>query len=155
MILIEEKGCYIRYIEDVPCLYWKVGNVDNASFKKYVDNGVEYFREKKIANANLSIIIDLSEFAPTEIVDINWVNEEIMTLLYIENGIKLIALIPPVGEDLDQRMAVAHEFFEKTEQLHEIAMVESIEDATDWLTNESRRLERVGNYTMFEDQKRS
>jgi len=148
MRLLEDKNCIIDFLSDVPCIYWKIkGTVGNGEFLKNVHEGVRYFQEHKVEYANLNLIVDLQDFEPTESIDIDYVNEEIMTLLYIRNGIKQIGLVKPKSPLAKE---IAHEFFEKTEQLHEIKVHDNFEDAKDWIMDDLQRDKAVGDYTMFD-----
>jgi|GEM_PF-5243049 len=145
----EDKNCKICFLKEVPCLYLKLsGHVENEQFRNYVNNGVRYFNEHKNECSNISIIIDASEFIPQKDIDIAWVNDEVITLLYIKNGIKIIALIKSKYEEGQK---IADEFFEKTEQLHEIKVVTDLDEAKSWIMDETQRSKHVGDYTLFQN----
>merc|ERR1711991_703760 len=94
MEYFNDDYCEIHFFEDVPCMYWKMkGSANEELYRKYVLNGVHFFKSKNIENANLRAIIDISEFTPIGEIDPNWVNNEIMPLIHIENGLRLIATI--------------------------------------------------------------
>lgn len=129
-------------------MYWKLfGNLKNNEFQICVSKGVDYFRSIKTEYPSTSIIIDLSGFHPQEELNLKWVNNEIITLLYMENGIKIIALI---GSPTEEGKRLTDEFYEKTEQLHEIKIVNSVEEAKNWISDENQRSKSVGDFTMYD-----
>lgn len=137
----------IEFLEDVPCLYWQMrGDIGSEDFKQAVMCGYEAFKKYKVDNANISLIIDLSLFTPIEKVDIDWVNNDIMPLLYVNNGVRIIALVLPSGGYASE---VAAEFHLKTEQLHVIGICSSVDEAKAWIKNGADSQKVVGDYTMF------
>lgn len=147
MTIQTEKRCKIEFLSDVPCLYWGLcSGIGRLDFKNAVWEGVEAFRQYKIDNANISLIIDLSAFAPVEVVDIAWVNDEIMPLLYMNNGVRIIALVLPLDAYAKE---VATEFHLKTEQLHVVGVCDSVEHAKNWIKDGADSQKVVGDYTMF------
>jgi len=149
MKLLENEYCEIDFLESVPCIKWQLrGAPNNDQFKEYVVDGMNFFRKYKIDNLDISLIIDIQDFEPIDIleIDIAWVNEEIMTLLYFNNGIKHIALIPPKSK---KAQPISFEFYEKTEQLHRINIVNSFNEAVEWLEKEIKNSGEIGNYSIF------
>lgn len=148
MKLLNNEYCTITLESDTPCLLWKLkGKVRNDVFEEHVSIGLDLFRMFKEDYVNLSLIVDLFEFNPSEEINIQWVNEEIMTLLYFNNGIKLISLIYPYEGEIAKR--TAFEFFEKTEQLHRIEILDSIEQSKLWLQNNLRTIDQIGDTKVF------
>lgn len=147
MANVDNKYCKIEFMKEVPCLYWgMIGAAGGNSFKAAVLSGLEAFREYKIDNANISLIVDLSLFAPDEYIDIDWVNDEIMPLLYMNNGVRIIALVMPAHEYAKK---IAAEFHLKTEQLHVVEICDSVEHAKSWIINGADSQKVKGDYTMF------
>ncbi len=144
------ENCTIEFMQDVPCLYWGLqGAVGGEHFRSAVLQGLDAFRQYKIDNANISLIVDLSMFAPDEIVDIDWVNNDIMPLLYFNNGVRIIALVLPTEEYAKQ---IASEFHWKTEQLHVVGICSSVEHAVTWIKEGADNQKVIGDYTMFTEE---
>lgn len=151
MKILENEYCEISFLESVPCIKWLLkGSPNSGQFKENVFKGVEFFRKYKAENYDVSLIIDTCNFNPADIgkTDIAWVNEEIITALYFNNGIRHIAFIPPKSE---KGKSIGLEFYEKTEQLHKIKIVSSFNEAVKWLDAEIRKSGEIGNYSVFFD----
>ena len=147
MVNMVNEYCKIEFMKDIPCLYWGMnGCADGKHFKEAVLSGLEAFRKYKIDNANISLIVDLSRFPPDEYIDIDWVNNEIMAQLYMNNGVRIIALVMPTHEYAQQ---IAAEFHLKTEQLHVVGICKTVEEARTWIKNGADSQKVAGDYTMF------
>jgi len=150
MKLYNNALCGIEYFETIPCLSWKLlGSPSNEEFKEFVLKGVAYFNKFKIENKGLSLIINIYGFSPEndKEIDIDWVNREIMTLLFLNNGIQLIALIPSQS---DKAKRIEMEFFEKNEQLHRVKIADSFTDSVEWLREGAKLSDGFGSsYYLF------
>jgi len=151
MKLYKDKFCEIEYYEEIPCINWKLaGSPSRGQFKNYVQDGIDHFNKYKETKEKLSFIINIRDFDPEneKEIDIDWVNEDIMTMLYFNRGIQNVALI---SSNFNNAKNIEKEFFDKTEQLHRIKIINSHSEALLWLRDCNEQTD-IGNYKIFFNQ---
>jgi len=125
------QGFTIDFIDDVPCLYWKISSdADVSFFKESVNESVKIYLEKIAIRANLKIMIDLEEVFSDPSIDAGWITNEVMPELNFKHGVTTIAVVKaknPLAQDMYK------EFYDKNEQVHNLSDFDNKQDAISWL----------------------
>lgn len=146
-ILLEDGNCSIKYCESEPCLYLKIkGTLSNDQYRAYVLEGVHFFKSQNIKNANLRVIIDTSELDPIDKFDTEWTQNELTSLIHIENGIRTLALIEGVSAKAKERISG---LYEKARELHIVKLFKNAEEAKAWFKEDIESSGIIGNYELY------
>jgi len=101
--MYEDKDCSIELKEGIECLIWKVkGNLTNEAFINSVFIGVKYLKKKQVSRLVSSLVIDLKELETEKIKDMEWMFEEVISILYMNNvELKQVAIISAMNGIVD------------------------------------------------------
>lgn len=136
MLLFENNHSIVSLDEQVPCLVVDLfGAFSREDFREAVEQSVFYFRKQKRRFDKLQILIDTSDLEELSVKEVQWVNSEIMTMLFLENGLKFIAFLKPVS---NESIRSIDEFLRIATHMHLFKVFDNKKDARSWLVEMNR-----------------
>lgn len=137
MLLFENDHGILSLDEQVPCLIVDLyGTFSRDDFRELVEQAVALFREQKMRLANLQLLIDTTELEDMSLKEIQWVNSEIMTMLFLENGLKYVAFLKPVSR---KGSPPIEEFLRIASHMHLFEIFQNKKDARSWLIEMNKK----------------
>lgn len=99
--MYKDQICSIEILKESSAILWKLhGLVTNDEFINSVFLGVKYLKKIQDSTNISSLILDMSGFVPNGIKDMDWMQEEVLSILFVNNdGLKNIALVSSQSQE--------------------------------------------------------
>jgi len=146
MLLFENDHGIISLDESVPCLVVDLfGAFSSDDFREIVEQSVAIFRRQKVNLVKLQLLIDTTDLEALSLKEVQWVNSEIMTMLFLENGLKFIAFLKPVAKEGE---GAINEFLRIASHMHLFEVFDDKKAARAWLV-EMNQAEYTTDATFY------